>query len=198
MVQIPGLKVYFQQKFLCTFLKSEGNAVEFFLEDNHVSWVSLKRKLLGFQSRKKVKKPAVIWRYVPNEMNDLRKLLTYFQMSLHVHSNSGYACALSIKICAFSCVVFMEDVLCPFSFGVWHTGENIPPFPFLLGALLNYSTDWWVLLFIWFFLSLHCCAFTKGLIWVRCHSWRLCFIFLSSLNTLKWLRTPVSQTSYDT
>lgn len=129
------------------------------------------------------------------EINGLRKLMTYFQVSLHVHSNSGYTCALPCKVYAFSYIVFMEDVLCPFSLGVWHTGENIPPFPFLLVALLNYSADWLVLLFIWFcfcifFLSLDCCAFTKGLIWVRCHPWRLCSIFWSLLNTFKVLKVP--------
>ena len=60
-------------------------------------------------------------------------------MSLHVHSNSGYTCALPCKIYASSCVVFTEGVLCPFSLGVWRTGEDIPPLPFLLVALLNYS-----------------------------------------------------------
>lgn len=60
-------------------------------------------------------------------------------MSLHVHSNSEYTCTLPCKIFALYCIVFMEDVLCLFSLGVWHTGKNIPPFPFLLVVLLNYS-----------------------------------------------------------
>lgn len=35
--------------------------------------------------------------------------MTYFQTSLHVHSNIGYTCDLPCKIHTFSYVVVMED-----------------------------------------------------------------------------------------
>lgn len=41
--------------------------------------------------------------------------MTYFQMSLHVHSNREHVRALPCKTDAFSSAVFMEDMLCPFS-----------------------------------------------------------------------------------
>lgn len=91
---------------------------------------------------------------------------------------------------------------------------------------LNYSADWWLLLFVWVWfhgfrvyflvvcgvfvwflvlfgfsvLSLDGCAFPKGIIWVRCYPWRLCSIFCPQwmhLRSWKWPCAIVFQISYD-